>query len=102
LAVLATRYHTTVAQLQSANHLTDEEPNAGSLLIVPAVAQPIITARATRPAVRSGVRPGARTQTIARTPIRRPAQSAYKAAPKQPARKAAPTVASSAARRKQG
>jgi membrane-bound lytic murein transglycosylase D len=102
LAVLATRYHTTVAQLQSANHLTDEEPNAGSLLIVPAVAQPIITARATRPAVRSGVRPGARTQMVARTPIRRPAQSAYKAAPKQPARKAAPTVASSAARRKQG
>lgn len=100
LAALATRYRTTVAQLQSVNHLIDEEPNAGSLLIVPAAAQPILTARTARPAVR----PGARTQTIARTPIRRPAatHTASKAAPRQPVRKAAPTVARSAARRPQG
>jgi membrane-bound lytic murein transglycosylase D len=101
LAALATRYRTTVAQLQSVNQITEGEPNAGSLLVVPAVAQPILVARTTRPVVR----PGARTQTIARTPIRRPAAtqaSTAKAAPKQPVRKAAPTVARSTARRPQG
>ena len=101
LAALATRYRTTVAQLQTVNHITEGEPNAGSLLVVPAAAQPIVVARTTRPAVR----PGARPQTIARTPIRRPATtqaSTAKAAPKQPARKAAPTVARSTARRPQG
>jgi membrane-bound lytic murein transglycosylase D len=98
LAALATRYRTTVASLQRSNHLSDSEITPGSLLVIPAAAQPVITARAARPVVR----PGARTATIAHTPVRRPAgQSAAKAAPKQ-TKKSAPTVARTPARRPQG
>lgn len=103
LAALAVRYRTTAAALQTANHITADDLNAGSLLVIPAAPAPIYTARTARPPVRSAVRPGARTQTIAQTPIRRTgAQTASKAAPKAAARKATPTVARSTARRPQG
>jgi membrane-bound lytic murein transglycosylase D len=49
LAGLATRYRTTVSSLQLANKAVDGDLNPGALIVVPAAAQPILTAK-TRPA----------------------------------------------------
>ena len=84
-ALLATRYRTSVASLQSANHVTEGELNAGSLVVIPAVAKPIVT-RAARPAAR---RPAART-------------AAARPVSKQTVQKKAAPVARGPIRRKQG
>jgi membrane-bound lytic murein transglycosylase D len=95
LASLATRYRTSVASLQSANGTADGDLNPGSLIVVPAVAQPIL-ARSARPASRTPVRAGARP--AAKPPVR----AAAKPAPRQTSSKSATPVARGAVRRPQG
>jgi membrane-bound lytic murein transglycosylase D len=80
-ALLATRYRTSVASLQTANRVTGGELNAGSLVVIPAAPQPILT-RTTRPPVR--------------------AVAAAKPAPKRTVQKSAPPVTRAAVRRPQG
>lgn len=101
LAGLALRYRTSVAALQSANQVMEDELPQGSLVVIPAAPQPVL-ARTTR----APYRPQARTTIASRQPVRRPAASApkpvAKAAVKPAVRKPAPAVASSKGRRPQG
>lgn len=113
LTALAARYHTTTNSLQTANQLETEEVASGSLVVIPAVAQPIPVAKpAARPASRATYtarRTGARSATpssrsASTQTSRRPAQPAAKTstASKQQFRKPSTTVARSSSRRPQG
>ncbi|MFN0106020.1 MAG: transglycosylase SLT domain-containing protein [Bryobacteraceae bacterium] len=97
VALLATRYRTTVASLHSANRIVDQDLNAGSLVVIPAVAPPV-AARSVKKPVRAAAR--SKAQTTARgTRGSAPVKLIAKVAPK-PVRKSA-TVARSVVRRPQ-
>ncbi|MBL8242209.1 MAG: transglycosylase SLT domain-containing protein [Bryobacterales bacterium] len=105
LAVLATRYRTTVSALQAANSLTTAELPASSLLIVPAAPAPVFT-RPARVATRyyAAKKTGGKTTVASRAPARRAVASKapVKAAVKAPVRRPAATVARGPVKRKQG
>jgi membrane-bound lytic murein transglycosylase D len=113
LALLATRYRASVASIHSANQMTGDDLNPGSLVVIPVVPKPVfakaVKKTPSRVASRSGARAPAakkssgKSAVAVRAPVRRSGASkpVAKAAPK-PVRKPASTAARSAVRRPQG
>ena len=103
LAILATRYHASIASIHSANGITGEELNPGSLVVIPAAPQPVLTRPVKTPVRVAARRTTAKPAVTARASAHRPvsAKPVAKAAPK-PIRKAATTAVRPATKRKQG
>lgn len=115
LGLLATRYRTTLASLQSANAVTDESLNAGTLVVIPA-APPAPAVRRARTPVRTATKARSRTtgtaarrttstvkKTVSKAPVRRstPAKTASRPKPK-PAGKSSATASRKRARHDEG
>jgi membrane-bound lytic murein transglycosylase D len=90
LAALATRYRTTLSALQLANKAVESDLTPGALVVVPAAAQPILTAKA---------RPAYARAAYGKSTARRPVSSSAR----KPAAKTKPvTVARQAPRKPRG
>ena len=103
LPLLATRYRTPLASIQLANRIAGDDLNPGSLVVIPAAPQPVLTRAAKAPVRTAARKPSRATAVTAHSSVRRsaPAKSIAKAAPK-PVRKQTSSAARGAANRPQG